>query len=119
MMENIIPSLVLPNDAGNFDKIIIQLGEPDIPFIKSADALVINPYFDKEKNILEFDLQSFEGHDIETKIISPMMIKDVIINSVKIEDTYTVVMNDSLFESTIKQISNSKKDHYSIYFESR
>jgi len=115
----IIPSLVLPNDAGNFDKIIIQLGEPDIPFIKSADALVTNPYFDKEKNILEFDLQSFEGHDIETKIISPMMIKDVIINSVKIEDTYIVVMNDSLFESTIKQISNSKKDHYSIYFESR
>ena len=115
----IIPSLVLPNDAGNFDKIIIQLGEPDIPFIKSADALVFNPYFDKEKSVLEFDLQSFKGHDIETKIISPMMIKDVIINGVKIEDTYTVVMNDSLFESTIKQISNSKKDHYSIYFESR
>jgi hypothetical protein len=114
-----IPSLVIPSDVGKLKTIIIKLGEPDIPFIKSADALVVNPYFDKQKNVLEFDLYSFEGHHIETKIISPMMIKDVIINNVKIVDTHTVVLNDSLFEFVLRQISSSKKDHYSIYFESR
>ena len=114
-----IPSLIIPSDLSIPDKIIIKLGEPDIPVIKSTKALVINPYFDKENNILEFDLNSFEGHRVETKIISPNKIKGVNINNIKTENSFTVVKKDSLFECTLRQNSSSKEDHYSIYFESR
>jgi len=114
-----IPSLIIPSDLSIPDKIIIKLGEPDIPVIKSTEALVINPYFDKENNVLEFDLNSFEGHRVETNIISPNKIKGVNINNIKTENSYTVVKKDSLFECTLRQNSSSKKDHYSIYFESR
>ena len=114
-----IPSLVIPSDAGNLDKIIIKLGKPDIPIINSTNALVINPYFDKEKNLLEFELQSFEGHHTETKIISPTMVKVTFIDGVKIESNYTVLQDGSFFEYIIHQNAGLNGDHYSIYFESR
>ncbi len=114
-----IPSLVIPSDVGNINKIIINLGDADIPLISSTDALVANAYFDKEKNILEFDLNSFEGHRIETKIISPLLIKEIIINNIKAENNHNVVQREFFFELLIQQTSGSKKDHYSIYFEGR
>lgn len=114
-----IPSLVIPEDVGNLNKIIINLGDADIPLIYSTNAVVANAYFDKEKNVLEFDLNSFEGHRVETKIISPLLIKDLIINNIKTEYNHNVVQKDSIFEFVIKQTSSSKKDHYSIYFEGR
>jgi hypothetical protein len=117
--EKQIPSLVIPNDVGNLNKIIINLGDADIPLISSTDALVANVYFDKQKNILEFDLHSFEGHKIDTKIISPLLIKELLINNIKTENSHNVVQKDSIFEFVIQQISSSKKDHYSITFESR
>ena len=117
--EKQIPSLVIPNDVGNLNKIIINLGDADIPLISSTDALVANAYFDKQKNILEFDLHSFEGHKIDTKIISPLLIKELLINNIKTENNHNAVQKDSIFEFVIQQISSSKKDHYSITFESR
>jgi hypothetical protein len=114
-----IPSLVIPDDVGNLNKIIINLGDADIPLIHSTNALVANAYFDKEKNVLEFDLHSFEGHKIETKIISRLLIKELLINNIKTESGHNVVQKDSIFEFVIQQISSSKKDHYSITFESR
>ena len=111
-----IPSLVIPDDVGNLNKIIINLGDADIPLIHSTNAVVANAYFDKEKNVLEFDLHSFEGHKIETKIISPLLIKELLINNIKTESGHNVVQKDSIFEFVIQQISSSKKDHYSIYF---
>ncbi len=114
-----IPSLVIPNDVDNLSKIIITLGEANIPFISSTDALVADAYFDKEKNILEFDLHSFKGHKIETKIISPLLIKELLINNIKTKNNHIVVQKNSVFEFVIQQISSSKKDHYSIYFEGR
>ncbi len=114
-----IPSLVIPDDAGNLNKIIINLGDADIPLIHSTNAVVDNAYFDKEKNVLEFDLNSFEGHRVETKIISPLLIKDLIINNIKTDNNHRIVQKDSIFELVIQQASGSKKDHYSIYFESR
>jgi hypothetical protein len=117
--EKQIPSLVIPDDVGNLNKIIINLGDADIPLIHSTNAVVANAYFDKEKNVLEFDLHSFEGHKIETKIISPLLIKELLINNIKTENAHNVVQKDSIFEFVIQQISSSKKDHYSITFESR
>ena len=117
--EKQIPSLVIPHDVGNLNKIILNLGDTNIPVISSTDALVSNVNFDKEKNVLEFDLLSFEGHKIETKIISPLLIKELLINNIKTENNNNVVQKDSIFEFVIQQISSSKKDHYSITFESR
>ena len=117
--EKQIPSLVIPHDVGNLNKIILNLGDTNIPVISSTDALVSNVNFDKEKNVLEFDLLSFEGHKIETKIISPLLINELLINNIKTENNNNVVQKDSIFEFVIQQISSSKKDHYSITFESR
>jgi hypothetical protein len=117
--EKQIPSLVIPNDVGNLNKIVIKLGDANVPFISSTNALVANAYFDIEKNVLEFDLHSFQGYRIETKIISPLLIKEIFINNNKTENNHNVVQKDSIFELVIQQASGSKKDHYSIYFEGR
>ena len=117
--EKNIPSLVIPDDIGNLSNISVKLGDIIEPIVTSTSASISNIVFKQEKNILEFDLSSFEGHFVETKITSPTMTSGVFINDTKIKSGYNEIKRGNHYELVIQNVSSSKKVHYLIQFKSR
>ncbi len=113
-----IPTLVLPTDISNLNKIEIKLGKTSTPLIYSANGQINNINYNFNKNILEFDLESFIGHKIQIKIVSPIKIRNIFINK-EITNEYRVVQEDGLYKLTVNHIAKLKNNKYLIEFESR
>ncbi len=113
-----IPTLVLPTDISNLNNIEIKLGKTSTPLIYSANGLINNINYNFNKNILEFNLESFVGHEIQIKIISPIKIKNIFINK-EITNEYRVVKDDDLYKLTVNHIAKLKNNEYLIEFKGR
>ena len=117
--NQVLPTLVIPDDIKDLRNINIQLGKVTTPLIYSANGILANTIFNNDKNILEFDLESFAGHETQIKIISPIKTSKIFINGKKIENGWQEIRNDNLLELSINNISENKNNHYIIEFESR
>lgn len=114
-----VPSLIIPDDLVDLNKIDIVLGKPLEPIVYSANAIVSNPVYNQNKNTLDFRLDSFEGHLTQIKIISPNKHKNISINDKSIENEFQENKKDGLIELVISGETHLKSSNYSIQFESR
>ena len=112
-----IPSAIVPDDVSNLNKIKLKLGDVKTPYLKSVNAKVIFPMYDISTRTLEFDLESFEGHLIELKILSPTISENISINGNIINDGILKTKKNNIYEINLRHISSLKKNHYSIKFE--
>jgi hypothetical protein len=111
-----IPSAIVPENINDLNKISLKLGNSISPYLSSANAIVLSPVYNIESRTLEFDLESFEGHLIELKIISPSEIKNIFVNDQNLGDGITEIKNDALYEINVKHIARLSNNHYSIIF---
>jgi hypothetical protein len=114
----IMPTLVIPEDIDDKNNIEIQLGKTSTPIIYSANGILTETIFNTDKNILEFSLKSFVGHQTEIKIISPIKVKKIFINK-ELTTEQQEAKKDDLYELTIKHLTKLKNNKYLIEFESR
>jgi hypothetical protein len=112
-----IPSAIVPEDIKQLRKINLKLGDAKTPYLKSANALVISPMYNRETKKLEFDLESFEDHLIELQVVSPTAMRNMSINGNHISSGITESKRNNIYKIDLKHISSSKKNHYSIKFK--
>ncbi|OGU72018.1 MAG: hypothetical protein A2V93_03225 [Ignavibacteria bacterium RBG_16_34_14] len=112
-----IPSAVVPENINKLKKISFKLGYPTIPYLSSANAMVISPVYDFEIRTLEFDLESFEGHLAEFEIISPMAKQNILLNGKEISDGIAETKRNNLYEINVRHIVRPTRNHYSIKFK--
>jgi hypothetical protein len=112
-----IPSAIVPDDVNNLSKITIKLGNVKTPYLKSVNAKVISPMYDISTRKLEFDLESFKGHLIELKILSPTNSENISMNGNIINEGILKTKKNNMYEINLRHISSLKKNHYSIKFE--
>jgi hypothetical protein len=111
-----IPSAVIPEDINNLKQINLILGKIDTPYLNSANAIVTSLRYNKETKTLEFDLESFEGHEIKLQIISPLVSQKIFLNGDDISGNVSKLKKDNFYEINLQHISVQKKNHYSIKF---
>ena len=111
-----IPSTVILGDINNSKQISFILGDIETPYLNSANAIVTSLGYDKETKTLEFDLESFEGHEIKLQIISPLVSQKIFLNGDDISGNVSKLKKDNFYEINLQHISVQKKNHYSIKF---
>jgi len=112
-----IPSAVVPENINKLKNISLKLGRTLTPYISSANAIVYSPVYDKKSGTLEFDLESFEEHVIEFKIISPKETQNIFINGKNVGDGFTETKNNSLYEIKVRHVGQMTKNHYAVTFK--
>ncbi len=112
-----IPSAVVPEDINILKNISLKLGKTLTPYLSSANAIVYSPVYDKQSKTLEFDLESFEGHIMEFKIISPKETQNIFINGKNVNDGFTGTKSNSLFEIKVQHVVQETKNHYTVTFK--
>ena len=112
-----IPSAVVPEDINILKNISLKLGKTLTPYLSSANAIVYSPVYDKQSKTLEFDLESFEGHIMEFKIISPKETHNIFINGKNVDDGFTETKSNSLFEIKVQHVVQETKNHYTVTFK--
>jgi glycogen debranching enzyme len=115
--DRVIPTVVIPADMNNLNSIDIKLGKMSSPIIYSANGILTNVNYNEKNNTMEFDLESFEGHLIEIKILSPTINKDMSLNGNIINSGISITKKNDVYDISLKHLSSSKKNHYSIKFE--
>jgi hypothetical protein len=81
--SKILPTLVIPDDINDLKNIDIELGKAKTPLIYSVNGILTTTNFNNNKNILEFNLESFAGHEVQIEIISPVKAAKIFINNEK------------------------------------
>ena len=112
-----IPSAVIPADISNVSKINLKSGKVKMPYLNSANAIVLSPSYDSETKTLEFDLESFEGHLINIQVISPTANKSISINGNYFSSGISEIKKDNSYRIKIEHVSALKRNHYSIKFK--
>ena len=112
-----IPSAIVPEDINHLEKINLKLGNAKTPYLKSANALVISPTYDRKTNTLEFDLESFENHLIELQVVSTTANQNISVDGKSISSGITETKENNIYKINLKHLSRSKRNHYSIKFK--
>ena len=103
------PSTVVP-EILSAQKIELELGVPQTPYLAEASARLISADFIAEKNILQLELSAFAGHKNLTRIISPFKPRRVLIDGTSRSKVMSVNMVDQIFDISI-QFNHSTKTH--------
>jgi glycogen debranching enzyme len=111
-----IPSAVVPDDLKRPGRINLKLGAPAMPYLKSANALVIAPKYDRNSRKLEFDLQSFRDRVIKVQVISPGPNRRISVNGRYINTGITESKRNDVYEISFEHKSGFVRNHYSFEF---
>ncbi|MBU2586010.1 MAG: hypothetical protein KKH32_11860, partial [Bacteroidetes bacterium] len=75
------------------------------------------PSFNMETKTLEFSLKSFEGHQIEFEILSPIEKQYILVNGNDLDHGITEERRNNLYEIKVHHLVQSSNNHYSIKFK--
>jgi hypothetical protein len=67
--EEPYPSMIVPKDIPKSSAINIELGELEIPYLKSTNSILLNSNY--KPGTLRFQVKAFVGHRNLTKVVSP------------------------------------------------
>ncbi len=112
-----IHSLVVPENIDGIKQIKIKLGNAETPYLCSANAIVLLPVYNKDSKTLEFDLETFEGHQIEFEIKSPLELKNILLNGKKMNEGISVEIKNNLYEIKAQHSAQLDHNHYIINFK--
>lgn len=115
--ETLTPSAVLPANLKKLKEISIKLGNAVIPYLSSVNAIVNSPSFNMETKTLEFSLKSFEGHQIEFEILSPIEKQYILVNGNDLDHGIIEERRNNLYEIKVHHLVQSSNNHYSIKFK--
>lgn len=115
--ETLTPSAVLPANLKELKEISIKLGNAVIPYLSSVNAIVNSPSFNMETKTLEFGLKSFEGHQIEFEILSPIEKQYILVNGNDLDHSIIEERRNNLYKVKVHHLVQSSNNHYSIKFK--
>jgi len=110
------PSLVLPEQLSKVEKIEIELGEPDAPYLFSTNSILTAcQYIQKDRSLI-LNLRAFVGHENHTKIISPWRPNVVELNDKAILENVESKGNHGLYFIDFNFFHQSLEDIIKIKF---
>jgi hypothetical protein len=92
------PSALIPEDMQE-GKIAVTLGSPGAPYIERTDARLVSCSY-KGKTLIA-ELSAFPGHKNETRIISPLKPKSVLLNGKLQDGNYKTENHNGIYEILI------------------
>ena len=80
-----IPSAVVPIQAKGAELWAIRRGKADEPYLESITAILHSASYREKNRELTYEISSFDGHQVEAKVISRTPAKAVLISGTKLE----------------------------------
>jgi len=112
-----IPSLVLPLEIIHTENLTVEYGIPKIPYIENVNAILHNVAYEPNSMTLKMKVSSFKGHEVNAGIVTPLKIKEAIVDGVPIPTMMQTAEPDGMVKVQIKFIGSDSIQHIEIHFK--
>ena len=112
-----IPSSIIPADITDLTKINIEVGKTLIPYISSADGMILSPEYNSKSKTLEFTTKSFKNNKNDIEVVSPYKALKVFANKKIVENINNISEANGLYTIKIEKSFESPGIHFIIEFK--
>ncbi|HEX9974664.1 MAG TPA: hypothetical protein VGD14_21550, partial [bacterium] len=114
--EKNYPSLVLPEQLSKIEKIEIEPGKPDAPYLFSTNSILKSCQYIENDRSLILNLKAFVSHENKTKVISPWQPMVIKLNNKTIIEKWDTKEKNGVYYIEIQFIHQSSEDGIEIRF---
>jgi len=112
-----LPSLVLPLDAVNEDRLSAVYGTPDRPYLESVNAMLQHIEYLDGSRTLKLGISSFKRHRITAHLITPFFLKKMLVDG-KARTSFTKSFKpDGLIDYRLQLLGNDKPQSVELRFQ--
>jgi glycogen debranching enzyme len=110
------PSLVLPEQLSKVEKIEIELGNPDAPYLFSTNSILASCQYVQKDRRLNLKVKAFAAHENNSTVISPWQPKEIVLNNETIIEKWDTEAKNGVYYIEIQFTHQSLEDVIEIRF---
>lgn len=110
------PSLVFPEQISKVEKIEIELGKPDAPYLFSTNSMLASCQYIPNSKRMNLNLKAFASHENRSIVISPRQPKEIVLNNETIIEKWDTKDKNGIYYIEIQFNHQSSQDMIEIRF---